>query len=219
MASQRCCLTFHFDTSPTNHPSFLQAVAEKCVLNASTTDFRTCALRPSVLFGPNDYQLIPSIHACLRKGETPFVVGTGENLWDITYVANVADAHVLAVENLMSSKTAAGQAIFISNEEPITFRDFCLAVWATFGYYPPFEIHIPESIASFLGHVAEWTTSITGTPTTLSRGSVRDACATRYCNTAKAQRLLNYKPKVGIEEGMRISCDVREALAKLLPCN
>ena len=99
------------------------------MLSAFNEKLVTCALRPSVLFGPGDYQLIPSVHACIAKGEMPFVVGDGETLWDVTYVGNVADAHVLAVENLLTTRTATGEAIFISNEEPIPFRDFGLQVW------------------------------------------------------------------------------------------
>lgn len=179
------------------------------MLSACDEQLATCALRPSVIFGPGDYQLIPSVHACIGKGETPFVVGSGENLWDVTYVSNVADAHVLAVENLLSTRTAAGQAIFISNEEPIPFRDFCLEVWKNFGHYPAFQVHIPVSLASLVGYIAEVVTWVTGTPTTLSRGSVLDACGTRYCSGEKARKVLGYKPRVGIEEGIRVSCKVR----------
>ena len=178
------------------------------MLGECDDNLATCALRPSVLFGPGDYQLIPSVHACIAKGETPFVVGDGENLWDVTYVGNVADAHVLAVENLLSTRTAAGEAIFVSNEEPIPFRDFCLEVWKNFGHYPSFEVHIPVPLAAMAGYIAELATWITGTPATLSRGSVFDACGTRYCSGEKARQILGYKPRVGIEEGIRIGCMV-----------
>lgn len=160
-----------------------------------------------MIFGPGDYQLIPSIYACIAKGETPFIIGDGKNLWDVTYVANVADAHVLAVENLLTSKTA-GEAIFISNEEPIPFRDFCLAVWRQFRHFPPFQLHIPRRLACIVGYDAEWVTWLLGTQTTLSRGSVMDACATRYCSGEKARAILVYAPRVGIEEGIRISCSL-----------
>ncbi|KAM0796436.1 hypothetical protein BDR22DRAFT_526335 [Usnea florida] len=185
-----------------------KAAAEAIVLGECDDKLATCALRPSVLFGAGDYQLIPSVHACIAKGETPFVVGDGENLWDVTYVGNVADAHVLAVENLLSTRTAAGQAIFLSNEEPIPFRDFCLEVWKNFGHYPSFEVHIPVPLAAMAGYIAELATWATGTPATLSRGSVFDACGTRYCSGEKARRILGYKPRVGIEEGIRIGCMV-----------
>lgn len=179
------------------------------MLDACNEQLATCALRPSVICGPGDHQLIPIVHACIAKGEMPFVVGDGENLWDVTYVSNVADAHVLAVENLLSTKSAAGEAIFISNEEPVPFRDFCLEVWKNFGHYPSYQVHIPVSIASLLGFLAELMTWVTGTPATFSRGSVNDACGTRYCSGEKARKILGYKPRVGIEEGIRISCKVR----------
>jgi sterol-4alpha-carboxylate 3-dehydrogenase (decarboxylating) len=104
------------------------------VQEASSKFMSTCVLRPSVLFGRGDTQLIPSIHACLAKQETPWIVGDGTNLWDVTYVDNVADAHVLAAENLMSSKTAAGEIFFVQNNEPISFRDLSLEIWKNFGH-------------------------------------------------------------------------------------
>lgn len=171
----------------------------------------TCSLRPSVLCGPGDYQLVPAIHACIAKRETPFIIGDGLNLWDVTYVSNVADAHVLAVENLVTSRTAAGEAFFIQNNEPVTFRDFCLAIWAHFGHIPPYEINIPEGLAYFAGLVSEMVTWVTGTTATLSRGSVRDACAVRYAKGDKAREILGYEARIGIEEAIRLSCEVREA--------
>lgn len=101
---------------------------------ANRKSLSTCVLRPSVLFGKGDTQLLPPIHACLAKQETPWIVGDGSNLWDVTYVDNVADAHVLAAQNLVSSKTAAGEVFFIQNNEPIAFRDFCLEIWKNFGH-------------------------------------------------------------------------------------
>lgn len=192
-----------------------QTAAEALVLAANDEKFATCALRPSVIFGPGDGQLIPSLYSCIMKGETPYILGSGLNLWDVTYVTNVADAHVLAVENLLSSRTAAGEAIFISNEQPIPFRDFCLAVWREFGHYPPFQVHIPRSIAAFAGVVADWMSWLTGIQTTLSNGSVNDACATRYCSGTKAREVLGYVPKVGLEEGIKRSCEVRDRCCEL----
>ncbi|KAL4793212.1 hypothetical protein BDV19DRAFT_367192 [Aspergillus venezuelensis] len=195
-----------------------KAAAEAMVLQYSSYMMPTCALRPSVLCGPGDYQLVPAIHACIAKGETPFVIGDGFNLWDVTYVTNIADAHVLAAENLTSSRTAAAEAFFIQNNEPIRFRDFCLAIWAHFGHIPPFEVHIPKGLACFAGMVAEGLTWAFGKTTTLSRGSVKDACAVRYANGEKARRILGYEARVGIEDGIRMSCeDYARRMASNLP--
>lgn len=185
-----------------------KAEAEKLVLGTGSADFSTCALRPSVIFGEDDYQLIPSLHACILKGETPFLIGDGDNLYDFTYVGNVADAHILVVENLLSTKTAAGEAISISNGQPVTFRDFCLAVWAAFGHTPPYTVQIPRSVASFAGFLAGCYTWVSGTPATLSRGSVSDASGTRYANISKARDLLGYEPRCDLDDAVKISVKV-----------
>ena len=155
--------------------------AEELVLAANTdSGMDTCVLRPSVVFGEGDPILIPSIHACIAKGETPYQLGEATNLWDTIYVGNVADAHVLAAQNLFSSKQAAGHVFFIQNNEPVSFRELCLAIWKEFGHYPAFRLEIPERLGIFIGLVAEWATWLSGRQTTISRKSVRDACAMRY---------------------------------------
>ena len=200
-----------------------KAQAEAIVIAANGKSMSTCVLRPSVIFGEGDNQLIPPIHACIAKGETRWIIGQGTNLWDTTYVGNVADAHVLAVENLLRFKSeksqgdagafgtdsVAGEIFFIQNNEPISFREFSLAVWREFDHFPPaWEIRIPEGLAWLLGLVTEVFTRISGTATTLSRGSVMDACAMRYASGDKAKRLLGYQPRVGLEAGMKRSCQV-----------
>ena len=59
-----------------------------------------------------------------------------------------------------------------------------------------------------MGLLAEWKTFLMGTPTTLSRGSVKDACSMRYASGEKARHILGYEARVGIEEGLRLSCQV-----------
>ena len=203
-----------------------KARSEALVLAANdpSTGFYTCALRPSVLFGPDDYQLIPSIHACIAKGEIPFIVGSGTNMWDVTDVRNIADAHVLAAENLISttvtvstengkhgmitSPSAAGETFFIANDAPIPFRDFCREIWKNFGVYPTWEVTIPEGVARIASGFAEWIAWARGKPTTLSSGSIGDAVAIRYCSGRKAREVLGYVPQIGLEEGIRESCQV-----------
>jgi sterol-4alpha-carboxylate 3-dehydrogenase (decarboxylating) len=182
--------------------------AERIVLAANTDTFHTCVLRPAVIFGEKDYQLVPSIHACIAKRETPYRLGKGYNLWDTVYVGNVGHAHALAAANLFASKSAAGEVFFIQNNEPVPFRDFCLALWKEFGHQPPFEIEVPQALGYFAGYILEAWSYITGTTATISRGSVLDACATRYASGEKAERLLGYTPIVGLEDGLQRSCQV-----------
>lgn len=171
----------------------------------------TSSIRPAVIYGEGDHQLVPSIVSCIidKHHESPFVIGPATNLWDTVYVGNVADAHVLALENLLSPHpTASGEAFFIQNNTPTTFREFCLIVWKTYnGHIPAFTVRIPTWLAWGVGAVMEGVTWWTGSPATLSRGSINDATAVRYASGEKARRVLGYEPRVGMEEGLRRSCE------------
>ncbi|KAL5382536.1 hypothetical protein PMIN06_012126 [Paraphaeosphaeria minitans] len=183
-----------------------KTMAEGVVLSSNTPGFRTCALRAAPIFGPRDPVTIPTIHGCIANGETPFILGSGTNLQDYVYVSNVADAHVLALHNLLGLGTAAGEAFFITNGEPITVRDLCLAVWKEFGHYPRFQLRIPEELAWWMGWGLEWACWLTNRTGTFSRGVVLDATRARYVSIAKARRVLGYIPRVSLPEALRISC-------------
>lgn len=214
-----------------------KAAAEPIVLGANSSKMATCALRPATIIGPGDnFGVVAAIYNCIAKGETPFIIGDGDNMYDFVYISNVADAHLLALENLLAHhgsstslahidaavenggsgeksakgkrESAAGKAFFISNQEPIYFRDFCVAIWAYFGHYPLFNIRVPGNAAWLAGLVADIVTWCTGAEPTLSRGSVNDALGTRYSNNARAERILGYVPRVDFANGVRLACAV-----------
>lgn len=191
-----------------------KAPAELAVLAANTSTFKTCALRPATIIGPGDtYGVIATMHACIANGETPWIIGTGDNMYDFVYITNVADAHVLALENLLSIKpfreSAAGHAMFVSNQQPVYFRDFMLAIWKHFDHVPPFQLRIPASFAWFAGLMAELKVWLAGgKESVLSRGSVRDAVGTRYASNEKATRMLGYYPRVDFVDAVKLACEV-----------
>lgn len=125
-------------------------------------------------------------------------------------MTNVADAHVLAVENLLSeTRSAAGEAFFISNCEPVPFWDMLRAAWAQFDHVPGFQVRVPTRFAWMAGYVAEWFSWLRGVEGGLSRGSVKDSAMIAYADGRKAREILGYKPRTGLVEGLKISCDVR----------
>lgn len=81
-----------------------KARAEQLVLLASTkegtTGLKTCALRPAGIYGPGDIQYIPGLIEVCKTGRNKFQVGDNQNLWDVTYVDNIAHAHLLAADRL-----------------------------------------------------------------------------------------------------------------------
>jgi sterol-4alpha-carboxylate 3-dehydrogenase (decarboxylating) len=96
----------------------------------------------------------------------------------------------------------------VSNGEPVTVRDLCLGVWKQFGHTPSWQVTLPEGLAWWAGYAAEWASWITGVDAGFSRGMVSDGCRERYVSIAKARSLLGYVPRVGLDEGIRRSCEV-----------
>lgn len=123
------------------------------------------------------------------------------------YIDNAVQAHILAAENLLSTQTAAGQAFFISNQEPVYFWDFFSAIWAQFGHVPRFRVFVPLWLAWMVAFVLEIVTFVTGAAQTLDTGSVKDAVRTHFSDNTKAIEILGYRPTVGLAEGLRMWCD------------
>lgn len=75
-------------------------------------------VRPSHVYGPGGWYANELI-AQLRQPGRFAVVGSGENLWDVVHVADVARALVLAAES-----ASAGSVYHVVDDEPIGFYDF-----------------------------------------------------------------------------------------------
>lgn len=79
----------------------------------------------------------------------------------------------------------------------------------------PDQIEIPARLGVVVGYLAELWTRLSGGTTTLSRGSVLDACAIRYASGEKARRLLGYEARISLQEGLRRSCQVGRLTASM----
>ena len=186
-----------------------KGMAESYVLSPEHAEkgLVACALRPCTIIGPGDRAVIGLIHDVIENRQTNFIVGDGDNIYDFMYIDNAVHAHILAVENLLTTKTAAGQRLFISNQEPVYFWDFMAFVWAQFGHVPRYRFYIWMSLAWVVGYFLECVTWMTGRPPTLDCGSVEDGIGTRYANNDRARKTIGYYPIVGLAEGVRRSCE------------
>ncbi|EIN12772.1 C-3 sterol dehydrogenase [Punctularia strigosozonata HHB-11173 SS5] len=83
-----------------------KAKAEEMVLAANGKDgLLTVALRPSGIFGPGDRQVMHGLYQVYQNRQTHFQIGDNTNLFDWTYVTNVAHAHLLAADKLVDPTT------------------------------------------------------------------------------------------------------------------
>ncbi|KAH8104596.1 C-3 sterol dehydrogenase [Cristinia sonorae] len=98
-----------------------KAKAEEAVLEANDEDgLLTVALRPAGIFGPGDRQVMAGLCQVYERNQTHFQIGDNTNLFDWTYVGNVAHAHLLAADKL--SETIAGTLDLEKVKEDIATR-------------------------------------------------------------------------------------------------
>ncbi|SCV00433.1 LANO_0F06832g1_1 [Lachancea nothofagi CBS 11611] len=187
-----------------------KAIAEGMVLKANSLseNFVTIALRPAGIFGPGDRQLVPGLRNVAKMGQSKFQIGDNNNLFDWTYVGNVADAHVLAAEKLLNSSSrslVAGETFFITNDSPAYFWALARTVWRADGHVDKYNIVLNRPVAICAGYLSQFFSKLTGKEPGLTPFRVKIVCAFRYHNIDKAKRLLEYKPNVDIEEGIGLT--------------
>ncbi|PON66550.1 Hopanoid-associated sugar epimerase [Parasponia andersonii] len=170
----------------------------------------TCCIRPSSIFGPGDKLLVPSLVAAARAGKSKFIIGDGNNVYDFTYVENVAHAHICADQALSAegavAEKASGQAYFITNMEPIRFWEFMSLILEGLGYQRP-RIKIPAFVMMPIAHVVEWTYKLLGPygmkVPQLTPSRIRLLTCSRSFNTSKAKDCIGYTPIVTLQEGLK----------------
>ena len=179
-----------------------KAIAEQEVLAANDATLATIALRPRLIWGPGDNQLLPRLVQRARAGRLRFV-GGGDNLVDTTFIDNAAQAHFDAFDHLAPGAACAGRAYFISNGEPRPMRDIVNAMLAAAGA-PPVTKTLPFGAAYAIGAVCEalWTLlPLRGEPP-LTRFLAEQLATTHWYDMAPATRDFGYVPKVSIAEGL-----------------
>ncbi|KAL2066028.1 hypothetical protein VTL71DRAFT_2099 [Oculimacula yallundae] len=183
-----------------------KAVAERIVLAANDPKgLKTVALRCCGMIGERDRQVVSRITEVIRKGQQNIQIGDNANLVDWIYVGNAAYAHVLAAEKLLQQPdTIGGQAFYITNDEPIPFWDFNRLLMRELGDRDSRPVKkIPYRLALALAFLAELWCKLTGTTTQFMIYTVKFAALTQWYNIDKAKKLLGYKPKVSLVEGVK----------------
>jgi nucleoside-diphosphate-sugar epimerase len=177
-------------------------LAEKAVLAANGATLATVALRPRLIWGPGDAQLLPRLAQRARAGRLR-LVGDGSNLIDTTYIDNAAQAHFDAFDHLAPGAACAGRAYFISNGEPRPAREIVNALLAAAGA-PPVTKTLPFGVAYAIGAACEaaWTLlPLAGEPP-LTRFLAEQLATTHWYDMAPATRDFGYVPRVTIAEGL-----------------
>lgn len=183
-----------------------KSMAEKLVLEAHGHDgMATIALRPHLIFGPGDTNLIPTILERARAGKL-MQIGSGENLSDFTYIDDCVAAHLCALDALERDQSLGGRAYFISQGRPMRLWDFVNRIVTASGL-APIKRRVPAWVARAIARTSEAVCRLF-TPTSeplLTRFLVSEMATSHYFDISAARSKLGFSPRFTVEEGLRLT--------------
>lgn len=186
------------------HYAETKALAEQEALAANSEKLQVVALRPHLIFGPGDPHLLPRVIESVKAGRLR-IVGDGSAKVDVSYVGNVADAHLDAFDALERGK-GAGQAYFISQGEPVDLWPWLNSILEGLGQ-PPLTQKIPLPLAYGIGALCEgaWKVLRRRTDPPITRFVAVELAKDHYFDIRKAQHVLGYQPRVPMNEALKLT--------------
>ena len=199
--------------APCGYPTS-KAAAERAVLAAHGPRLATIALRPHLVWGPGDKNVVPRVLALARSGRLK-IIGPGGNKVDVTHITNVVDAHLLAEQALCratartntglaaaSNGEPGGRPYFITNGEPLVLWDWINQLLRGLGI-PEIKAHVPLGAAYLAGGVLEalWRVlPLKGEPP-MTRFVAKELATDHWFDISAARRDLGYNPRVMMAAG------------------
>ncbi|MEZ5275046.1 MAG: NAD-dependent epimerase/dehydratase family protein [Opitutaceae bacterium] len=186
------------------HYAATKALAEAAVLKADDPGgLRTIALRPHLVWGPGDTNLVPRVIERARAGRLR-IVGDGKNRVDLTHINNVVEAHLQAERRLFETPDrVGGRAYFITNDEPVVLWDWISQLLEQLNI-PPIRKQISYRSARRLGAACEglWSTlRLPGEPP-MTRFVASELAKDHWFSIGRARADLGYVPGVSMAEGL-----------------
>lgn len=181
-----------------------KAAAEQIALRADDGQLAVVAVRPHLVWGPGDTQLVARVIDRARRGRLP-LIGSGAALIDSTYVVNAVEALLAALDRCVEAR---GQALVVTNGEPRPVAELLAAMCRAAGAPEPTR-HVPVRLARAGGTLAEslWTLAEAlrpGRPADdppLTRFLVEQMSTAHWFDQRLTRQALHWEPRVSLDEG------------------
>ena len=174
-----------------------KAKAEQVVRAANGDGLETVVVRPRFVWGRGDTSLLPQIIELVRSGRFRWV-GGGRQLTATTHIDNTVEGLWLG-----ATKAPAGGVYFVTDGEPVVFREFLTEMLATQGVTIP-DKSAPPAVAKAAAASAERIWRLLKRPGSppLTRFAVWVSSQECTIDISRAERELGYRPVISREEGL-----------------
>ncbi len=174
-----------------------KAKAEQLVRAANGDGLETVVVRPRFVWGRGDTTLLPALIEMVRSGRFRWV-GGGRHLSATTHIDNTVEGLWLA-----ATKAPAGGVYFVTDGEPMVFREFLTRMLGTQGVEIP-DKSVPPGVARVAAAAAERTWRLLKRPGSppLTRFAFWVSSQECTIDISRAERELGYRPVTSREEGL-----------------
>jgi nucleoside-diphosphate-sugar epimerase len=177
-----------------------KAAAELLALDRDRGDggLAVVAVRPHLVWGPGDTQLVERVLDRARRGRLP-LLDQGAALIDTLYVDNAADGIVAALDR---APAVHGRVYVLTNGEPRTVADLMTGICLAGGVRPP-AWRVPAGAARAAGALVEAVWRLRpGTDEPPMTRFLAEQLSTAHWFDQRATRAdLRWRPAVGLDEG------------------
>ena len=180
-----------------------KAIAEQLVQHAAGAHLPIVIIRPHLVWGPGDTQLVGRIIERARAGRLA-LVGDGTALIDTTYIDNAASALVAALDAVGPDAACLGRSYVIANGEPRPVAELVAGICRAAGV----DItprRVPRRLAISAGSLVERVWSLRGPEAgepPLTRFLAGQLGTAHWFDPRPARDDLGWAPTVGVDEGL-----------------
>lgn len=183
--------------APTNPYEATKLEAELLALKAYKEDGLPISVaRPGLVYGPGDLHLL-GFFSTIKKG-IPSLIDHGQAMLHPVYIDDMTAAFLLCAEK----PKAIGHSYNIAGEKAVTIRELETAIAHALGKELP-TLSIPLWLANLASDIFALVPGFQGEHAPLTRSRVKFLTHSRVYSIKRAQRDLEYAPKVGLDEGMK----------------
>jgi 2-alkyl-3-oxoalkanoate reductase len=179
-----------------------KARAEQMILEANGENLVTVSIRPHLIWGPGDNNLLPRIIARAKAGRL-VKIGYGNPIIDPVYIDNAVEAHLRAAERLEPGSPVAGRAYFVTQGETIPTWEMINRLLKA-AHLAPVKRTVSRPMAVAVSGIVEAVYRLSGRSDEppMTRFMARQLSTSHWFNNDAARRDLGYEPRVSITEGL-----------------
>lgn len=175
-----------------------KAAAELLALAADSPGLRVVAVRPHIVWGPGDTQLVARIVERARAGRLP-LLGAGAALIDSIYVDNAASGICAALHRI---EAVHGNSYVLTNGEPRTVAEILENMCRAAGVPAPAR-RVPAAFARAAGGLVEaiWQLSPGVDEPPMTRFLAEQLSTAHWFDQRRTRADLAWEPHVTLDEG------------------